>query len=279
MAPGRTGVFCNKCMIKKSEIMKTIIYFLTTIIATSAGGVSGMGGGIIIKPVLDFMGDFTPQIISVMSATTVFVMSLVSTWRNIRNGIEIKKDVAVTVALGAVAGGLAGQKVFSIIAGLARDSAFIVRVQNVLLLMVVAAILLYMKNKERIRSRELSGTAPVFASGLALGMVASFLGIGGGPMNVAIFIYLFSYSSRSAAACSLITVLFSQLSKLTLAAAGGDFAGVDWTLLIPMLIAGVAGGFISGAISRRITDRGVDIVFNTIQVCVLGMCVINIITA
>ena len=90
--------------------MKTVIYFLTTIIATSAGGVSGMGGGIIIKPVLDLMGDFTPQTIGVMSATTVFVMSLVSTWRNIQNGIEIKKDVAVTVALGSVAGGLAGQK-------------------------------------------------------------------------------------------------------------------------------------------------------------------------
>ena len=74
-------------MIKKSEIMKTVIYFLTTIIATSAGGISGMGGGIIIKPVLDLMGDFTPQTIGVMSATTVFVMSLVSTWRNIQNGI------------------------------------------------------------------------------------------------------------------------------------------------------------------------------------------------
>lgn len=264
---------------KKSEIMKTVIYFLTTIIATSAGGVSGMGGGIIIKPVLDLMGDFTPQTIGVMSATTVFVMSLVSTWRNIRNGIEIKKDVAVTVALGSVAGGLAGQKIFSVIASNAPDSAFVIRTQNIILFIVVMSILLYMKNKDRITSRDLKGAVPVFASGLVLGMIASFLGIGGGPLNVAIFIYLFSYSSRSAAACSLITVLFSQFSKLTLAAAGGNFAGVDWAILGPMLTAGVAGGFISGAISHRISDRGVDIVFNTIQVCVLGMCVINIVAA
>ena len=131
---------------KKSEIMKTVIYFLTTIIATSAGGVSGMGGGIIIKPVLDLMGDFTPQTIGVMSATTVFVMSLVSTWRNIQNGIEIKKDVAVTVALGSVAGGLAGQKIFSVIASNAPDSAFVIRTQNIILFIVVMSILLYMKN-------------------------------------------------------------------------------------------------------------------------------------
>ena len=158
---------------KKSEIMKTVIYFLTTIIATSAGGVSGMGGGIIIKPVLDLMGDFTPQTIGVMSATTVFVMSLVSTWRNIRNGIEIKKDVAVTVALGSVAGGLAGQKIFSVVASNAPDSAFVIRTQNIILFIVVMSILLYMKNKDRITSRDLKGAVPVFASGLVLGMIAS----------------------------------------------------------------------------------------------------------
>lgn len=260
-------------------MIRQIIYFLITIAATSAGGVSGMGGGIIIKPLLDLMGGFPPQTISVMSATTVFVMALVSTWRNVKNGIEIKKDVAVTVALGAVAGGLAGQKVFSIIAALAPDGAFVTRTQNIVLFIVVLIILLYMKNKEKIRSRSLEGVVPVFASGLALGLIASFLGIGGGPMNVALFIYLFSYSTKTAAACSLVTVLFSQMSKLALAAAGGDFAEVDWTLLIPMLIGGVAGGFISGAVSKRLSDRGVDIVFNCIQIFVLGVCVVNVVMA
>lgn len=258
--------------------MRAVIYFLVTVAATSAGGVSGMGGGIMIKPVLDFMGGLTPAVIGVMSSATVLVMSVISTWRNIKNGIEIEKNVAVPVALGSVTGGLVGQQIFSIIAG-DFDSAVVIRVQNIILFMVVAAILFYMKNKGKIKSRNVNGVAPVFLSGLMLGIIASFLGIGGGPMNVAVFIYLFSYSTKSAAACSLITVLFSQIAKLSLAGIGGNFSGVELKLLVPMLVGAVIGGFISGAAVKRLSDRGIDVVFNTIQVVVLTMCIVNIVTA
>lgn len=263
---------------KKETIMKSVLYFLVTVVATSAGGVSGMGGGIMIKPALDFMGGLTPAVIGVMSSATVLVMSVISTWRNVKNGIEIEKNVAVPVALGSVTGGLVGQQIFSIIAG-AFDSAVVTRVQNIILFMVVAAILFYMKNKGKIKSRNVKGVAPVFLSGLILGIIASFLGIGGGPMNVAVFIYLFSYSTKSAAACSLITVLFSQIAKLSLAGIGGNFSEVELKLLVPMLVGAVMGGFISGAVVKRLSDRGIDIVFNTIQVVVLTMCIVNIVMA
>ncbi len=257
--------------------MKIIIYFLTAIAATSAGGLTGMGGGVIIKPVLDLLGDFPPATIGVMSSFTVLVMSIVSTWKNFKNGVDIKAATAVTVALGSVTGGLAGQKAFAALALAASSDITVVRTQNIILFAVVTVILIYMKNKERIPSKHLSGAAPVFLSGLALGVLSSFLGIGGGPMNVALFIYLFSYSTKSAAACSLITILFAQFSKLTLAAAAGDFAGVDWTLLIPMAVGAVAGGFIAGSVSKRVTDKFVDKAFNVIQVVVMVICVVNII--
>ncbi len=38
--------------------MNYIIYFLLTLFATSVGSLTGMGGGVIIKPIMDVMGDF-----------------------------------------------------------------------------------------------------------------------------------------------------------------------------------------------------------------------------
>lgn len=258
-------------------MLSACIYFLTAAAATSAGGLTGMGGGVIIKPVLDMLGDFPPAAIGVMSSFTVLVMSIVSTWKNFRNGVDIKVKTVVTVALGSVAGGLAGQKAFDILSSSLYSSIAIVMTQNIILLAVVTVILVYMKNKDHIRSKCLSGLVPVFFSGLALGVISSFLGIGGGPMNVALFIYLFSYNTKSAAACSLITILFAQISKLTLAAAVGDFAEVDWMLLIPMCVGAVAGGYIAGSISKHVTDRFVDRAFNVIQVVVMFICAVNII--
>ena len=33
-----------------------VLYFLIIVVANAVGSVSGMGGGVIIKPVLDFVG-------------------------------------------------------------------------------------------------------------------------------------------------------------------------------------------------------------------------------
>lgn len=60
----------------------TAVYFLIALLATTAGAMTGMGGGVIIKPLLDLLGDYDAATIGVLSALTVFVMSLVSQWQS-----------------------------------------------------------------------------------------------------------------------------------------------------------------------------------------------------
>ncbi|HLQ75126.1 MAG TPA: sulfite exporter TauE/SafE family protein, partial [Alloiococcus sp.] len=55
-----------------------LIYFAVGLIATIFGALAGLGGGVIIKPVLDLLGDYDVGTISVLSAATVFSMSVVS---------------------------------------------------------------------------------------------------------------------------------------------------------------------------------------------------------
>ena len=58
-------------------------------------------------------------------------------------------------------------------------------VQNVVLSLLILAVFLYMKNKSRIPSQELRGVVVSLLVGVFLGICSSFLGIGGGPINVA----------------------------------------------------------------------------------------------
>ena len=52
----------------------TVIIILTALIATFVGSISGIGGGVLIKPVMDAIFDATSAQISFYSGTTVLTM-------------------------------------------------------------------------------------------------------------------------------------------------------------------------------------------------------------
>ena len=56
----------------------TVIIILTALIATFVGSISGIGGGVLIKPVMDAIFDATSAQISFYSGTTVLTMTIVS---------------------------------------------------------------------------------------------------------------------------------------------------------------------------------------------------------
>ena len=85
------------------------VYFLIALFATTAGAMTGMGGGVIIKPLLDLLGGYDTATIGVLSSLTVLIMSLVSVAKQMLKKTEIVPGIAVPLALGSVAGGKSGQ--------------------------------------------------------------------------------------------------------------------------------------------------------------------------
>ena len=55
--------------------MQLVIYFLLALFATTVGSLTGMGGGVIIKPLMDVLGDYDVQTIGITSSITVFSVS------------------------------------------------------------------------------------------------------------------------------------------------------------------------------------------------------------
>jgi len=92
--------------------MKGFLYFLVIIFANTLGAISGMGGGVIIKPVLDFFALDSVATISFYATVAVFVMSLVSTQRQLKQGIHFDYKIASWLIIGATAGGIVGNLLF-----------------------------------------------------------------------------------------------------------------------------------------------------------------------
>ena len=72
--------------------------FLLALFATIVGSLSGMGGGVIIKPLMDALGDYDVQTIGVVSSITVFTMAIVSVLKQMKAGIKIPFKTAIPIA-------------------------------------------------------------------------------------------------------------------------------------------------------------------------------------
>lgn len=75
-----------------------------------------------------------------------------------------------------------------------------------------------------------------------LGFLASFLGIGGGPINVSVLMLMFAMPIKDATVYSICTIFFSQLSKLATLALSTGFARYDLTMLWFVVPAAILGG-------------------------------------
>ena len=159
-------------------MMWTICY-LITFLACIIGTICGMGGGIIIKPVLDATGLMSVSTITFLSGCTVIAMAAWSIGKNLLKG-ESELDVRTTgvLAVSAAAGGLLGKQLYALTAGLFANRNTAGGVQAALLLAATFATLIYTLRKDRLSSRHISSPWANLIIGLLLGLLGAFLGIG-----------------------------------------------------------------------------------------------------
>jgi uncharacterized membrane protein YfcA len=264
-------------MRRHAQLEAFVIYFLLAILSTAIGSLTGMGGGVIIKPVMDFLGGYDVETIGVLSSVTVLSMAVVSIARQMRAKADIPFRTAVPLAVGSMGGGFLGQWLLEAIALASSAGKQVTVVQNIVLAVLIFAVFLYMLNKRKIKGYALQGIPVSLLAGVFLGICSSFLGIGGGPINVALIVYLYGYDTKTATVCSLITILFAQVSKLSTVALTVGFTRFDLEMAPVMVVGAIAGGFIGAALNRRCREKTVERAFNAVQLLVLGIAIVNIV--
>ena len=253
-----------------------VIIALVCVLATVFGAISGIGGGVIIKPIFDASFDMSVSQISFLSGVTVLAMSVSSLITSAKNKEEkIDKKNTTLLAVGSAIGGIIGKLVFDIIKQSTSNDGIIGTIQSILLVLLTAFVLLYVLNKKKIKTLRCTSLIINVSIGLTLGIISSFLGIGGGPINLVVLYFFFSMDTKTAAINSIYMIFFAQLTSLLFSIVTQTVPSFDvWTLVI-MIVSGIVGGFVGRKINKKLSVKAVDILFCCMLITIISISVYN----
>lgn len=258
-------------------MMIYLVFFIVCFGASIVGAICGIGGGVIIKPVLDAFGVLDVAAISFLSGCTVLSMTTYSVAKSKLSGeSHVEKTTGIPLAVGAAFGGLAGKWMFSFVASLSADKDKVGAVQAICLMIVTVGTLVYTLYKDRIKTYKINNVSVCIVIGLFLGILSSFLGIGGGPINLVVLFFFFSMTTKTAAENSLYIIFFSQIASLLSSIVTKSVPEFQWGVLVLMVIGGIMGGICGRSLNKKIEEKTVDKLFIGLMVVIILINVYNI---
>lgn len=257
--------------------MLIAVYTFVIFIATTLGAFVGLGGGVIIKPMLDFIGSEPRMQVDFLSCVAVFTMSLVTTGKYVAKKQKFNAGIIMFIACGSIIGGWLGSAAIDALSAYFRQE-LIRCIQAFALALLLIAVSVYVGKCKF--SFHVKNNLAILLVGLALGFCASFLGIGGGPINVAVLTLFFSMNVKESAVYSVAIIFFSQLTKLItiFAASGIEPYEHQWKTLLFILPAAVIGGLVGSKFNRKFDDKLIRKIFVAVMVLLVILNLYNGIT-
>ena len=122
-----------------------VLLFLICLSASMVGSICGIGGGIIIKPLLDALKIMEADTISFLSGCTVLAMTAYSVGRSKLNkgSSHLDSGRSFPLAMGAALGGVLGKQLLQAVLERSESASSLGFVQAICLLFVTLFTLLY----------------------------------------------------------------------------------------------------------------------------------------
>jgi uncharacterized membrane protein YfcA len=215
-------------------------------------GLTGVGGGVLLLPVLIF-GLKVPPIMAVGSdALFNFFTKIPASLLHLKKG-TVRRKVVVALACGSVPGSIAGVKLLMHIRHLYGDgvNSFIKTAVGVLLIVIPILLLLQKKIEERVANRP--PTAKGFLGMAVIGLVAGFLvgmtSVGSGSIIMMLLLLFYSFPPKVNVGTDIVhAVLLTGVTGLLHFRLGN----VDPGLVASLLIGSIPGGLIGSHLSTRV---------------------------
>ena len=224
------------------------------------GSMIGLGGGIIVVPVLTFLG-FPPTVAASNSLFAALSNSIASTATYTRQkridfplGIKLGLLSVPGTILGAVISSDVTPDIFKILFGF---------------VLIASAVYIFLRKKLETKEKKLSKQMIVFAIGASFfaGIISSFFGIGGGIIFVPLMVVGMGMMMRRAAPTSQLILLFASLSGVIVHSLMGhpDFIQAGF------LAAGsFFGGLVGARLSLNIKERYLQILVSVVILIAAG---------
>lgn len=237
--------------------MDWVIYLLAGAVAGTLSGLFGVGGGLIIVPVLAlvFTGlGFPEQHIMHLalgtSLATIIFTSISSTRAHQLNG-NVDWHVVGKIALGIIIGTLAG--------AVLATSMKTLWLKLIFAMFVIAVATQLMLSLSPNPKRRLPGIFGTSIAGLTIGAISSLVGIGGGTLSVPLLIYCNIAIKKAIGTSAAIGLPIAMTGTL-----GFIFTGLHNTMLpaysfgyvfFPALICIAAASTLTAPIGARMAQR------------------------
>ena len=256
----------------------SVTLFCIALVTSVVGSICGIGGGVIIKPVLDAMEIMSVSAISFLSGCTVLAMAVVSVGKNLKSGqVPINHRTTPALGVGAAVGGVAGKVLFNVIKGYAGNENLVGMIQALVLALITLLTLAYMLMERggQIQTHWVDSLIVSVVIGLVLGLMSSFLGIGGGPINLAVLSFFFSMNTKEAAINSLCVILISQIASLLQTFATASVPEISPLFLCAMIVGGIVGGFLGQTVNKKLSTNQVGRLFHALLLVVTAISLYN----
>jgi len=214
-------------------------------------GMTGVGGGVLLLPVLIF-GLRVPAIVAVGSdALFNFFTKIPASLLHLKRG-TVKRKVVLALATGSIPGSIAGVKLLMYIRHLYGDGVnnFIKSAVGVLLIIIPVLMLFQRRIEERVAHRP--PTMKSFAGMALIGLVAGFLvgmtSVGSGSIIMMLLLLFYSFPPKVNVGTDIVhAVLLTGMTSLLHFRLGN----VDPGLVLSLLIGSIPGGLLGSHLSTR----------------------------
>lgn len=214
-------------------------------------GMSGIGGGVLLLPVLIF-GLKVPAILAVGSdAVFNFFTKIPASLMHLRRG-TVRRKVVLALAAGSIPGSIGGVQLLMHIRHLYGDGVnnFIKTAVGVLLLIIPTLLLFQQRIEDRMANRAPSkkGFAGMGLIGLVAGFLVGMTSVGSGSIIMMLLLMFYSFPPKINVGTDIVhAVVLTGVTGLL----HFRFGNVDPRLVLSLLIGSIPGGLIGSHLSTR----------------------------
>jgi len=220
------------------------------------GSVIGLGGGIIIVPVLTFFG-FSPALAASNSIFAVFSNAIASSISYAKQR-RIEYSIGLKLGLLSIPGTIVGAYVSSEI----TPSIFKILFA---LILISASVYIFSKRKIEPKNYNLSKQIMILAIGASFfaGIISGLFGVGGGIIFVPLMVIAMGLSMKNAAPTSQFILLFASASALVTHTILGH---PDFYQALLLAIGAFVGGLVGARLSLEIKENSLKILISIVMI-------------
>jgi hypothetical protein len=215
-------------------------------------GLSGVGGGVLLLPVLIF-GLRVPAIVAVGSdALFNFFTKIPAGLLHFKKG-TVRRKIVLALATGSIPGSICGVKLLMYIRHIYGDGVnnFIKSAVGVLLIVIPLLLLFQRKIEQSVAQRP--PTAKSFAGMVAIGLIAGFLvgmtSVGSGSIIMMLLLLFYSFPPKVNVGTDIVhAVILTGVTGFLHFRLGN----VDTGLVLSLLIGSIPGGLLGSHLATRV---------------------------